>query len=388
MKHNLKKAIDMISKWEGLRLKAYLDPVKIWTIGYGTTYYPDGKKVKKGDVITKEQARDFLLDHVEDDVVPALDRLIKVDLNENQYNALVSFVYNIGVGAFTLSTMLQKLNANDIFGAAKEFPRWNKGTINKIKQVIPGLTNRRSDERKLFESPVEGAVVDEKDSTLMSIIKSIIEKIVDWFFAPKDSGSSVAEEILKRNKLINKDALIEALKWKDDSRILNKDYIFLVDMTMYDYEKRGHLINMRDYSSLSTLCAHGKKSDPDQDDKATEFSNVSGSNKSSLGAMRIGERYSSSKKKTGSKAAFRISRRIDGLEVGKNDKVRERAIVWHDAFYVTLERARTKSVGDSLGCFVLPYEFMEEHDSKVENILLYNYYKQKGDYNDHTRKSI
>ena len=134
---------------EGLRLTAYPDPGSRdgtpWTIGYGHT-----KGVRKGQTITKRQAEEFLTQDLkvyED----AVNRLVKVPLTQNQFDALLSFVYNIGIGAFTHSTLLRVLNRGEYALASKQFPRWNK---NDGKEMV-GLTNRRAEEKALFDSTSE-----------------------------------------------------------------------------------------------------------------------------------------------------------------------------------------------------------------------------------------
>ena len=126
---------------EGLRLKAYLDTGGVWTIGYGHT----GPEVVKGLTITMEQAEALLTEDLrtaEDHVNSA----VKVKLTQNQFDALVSFVYNIGGGAFKESTLLRLLNAGDYEGAANQLPRWVKDN----GRLIDGLVNRRREERELF----------------------------------------------------------------------------------------------------------------------------------------------------------------------------------------------------------------------------------------------
>lgn len=368
---NIQKAIDLIKKWEGFRSKAYLDPVGIPTIGYGTIQYPNGQKVKMGDVITEASAEHYLKEHIETDVIPPVDRLIKVDLNDNQYSAIVSFTYNLGSGNLSSSTLLKKLNNKDYIGAAKEFDRWVYAGGKKLK----GLVNRRKEERALFEEPIEK--IEPSNDEFKTEAKTFLEKLIvtildfiDYIIYGNKKEKSTRELILEKNKDLNPKALDEALNWKDHESITNKDYIAVVDMTKYDYEKRFTLINMKDFTSMNTWSAHGSKSDPDKDGKPNHFSNVSGSNKSSLGAMVIGEEYVSSKRKS---TSFRISRRIRGLEKGKNDNVLERGIVLHDADYVNPERAKAKNVGDSLGCFVLYYPVLQDINDKVEGILLYCY---------------
>lgn len=146
------KCIDLVAGFEGLRLDAYLDPVGIPTIGYGTIRYPDGTRVRLGDRISGTDAEAFL--HLELEVMAKdVARLVGgVSLNQNQFDALVSFTYNVGAGAFGGSTLLEKLKQADFGGAASEFGRWNKGTIYGEKRVLPGLTTRRTTEQALFEN--------------------------------------------------------------------------------------------------------------------------------------------------------------------------------------------------------------------------------------------
>lgn len=141
--------ITLIKKWEGCKLNAYLDSGGVWTIGYGTTFYPDGTRVKEGDTCTQEQADAWLHGHVNDLVFELLNE-VKVTLNANQIKALVCFIYNIGMGAFKKSTMLRLINDGKVLEASEQFIRWNKD--NGV--VVPGLTNRRLDEKKLFNTPV------------------------------------------------------------------------------------------------------------------------------------------------------------------------------------------------------------------------------------------
>lgn len=163
------RAVDMVKRFEGLRLQAYKDPAGVPTIGYGTTVYPDGDKVRLGESITQSEATEFLAFDCSR-FAKAVTGLVKgVALNQNQFDALVSFVYNIGIGAFRESTMLDKLTAKDIKGAAAEFPRWNKATVpvttvvkgvkktTRVKKVLPGLVKRRAAERALFETAAKPA---------------------------------------------------------------------------------------------------------------------------------------------------------------------------------------------------------------------------------------
>lgn len=134
--------LNLIKDFEGCRLKAYLCPAGVWTIGYGHT-----QGVKPDMVINQLQAERFLrqdLKRFED----AVTSLVKVPITPNQFSALVSFTYNVGTGALYDSTLLRKLNKEDYKGAANEFLRWNKAG----GKVLPGLTRRRLAEKDLFES--------------------------------------------------------------------------------------------------------------------------------------------------------------------------------------------------------------------------------------------
>lgn len=133
---------------EGLRLKAYRCSANKWTIGWGHT-----KTVKQGMVITQKQAEALFVS----DVMPiedAMARLIKVTINQNQYDAIVSFIFNIGITAFAASTLLSLLNARQFTQAAEQFMRWNKIKDGEKVKIDKGLTNRRALEKELFLSPV------------------------------------------------------------------------------------------------------------------------------------------------------------------------------------------------------------------------------------------
>ena len=134
------EGIELIKRHESLRLNAYLDPVGIPTIGYGHT-----KDVLLGDVITKEEAERLLIE----DLVTVENEINShnLNINQNQFDALASFVYNVGVGNFRSSTLLKRLKANpndpDI---ANQFKRWVYGG----GKVLPGLVRRRNEEAKLY----------------------------------------------------------------------------------------------------------------------------------------------------------------------------------------------------------------------------------------------
>lgn len=134
--------IGFIRSHEGCKLAAYLDGGGVWTIGVGHT-----KGVEKGQTITQEQADKFLADDLAP-VESCINGHVTAQLNQNQFDALASFVFNVGEAAFTGSTLLKKLNAGDYTGAANEFPKWDHD--NGV--VVQGLLNRRLDEQALFLS--------------------------------------------------------------------------------------------------------------------------------------------------------------------------------------------------------------------------------------------
>lgn len=137
--------ISLISSFEDTKLKAYDDGVGVWTIGTGTVIYQNGVKVKKGDVCTVEQAKTYFT-HDLKQFEKTVNDSVKVDLTQNQFDALVSLTYNIGSAAFKNSTLLKKLNAKDHVGAADQFLVWNRGG----GKVLNGLVRRREAERALF----------------------------------------------------------------------------------------------------------------------------------------------------------------------------------------------------------------------------------------------
>lgn len=134
------KGIEFIKRHEGFRARAYKCPAGVWTIGYGHT-----RGVNNGDVITKEQGERFLIRDLQ-----TAEREVNshgLIINQNQFDALVSFVFNVGVGNFSRSTLLRKLkvNTNDST-ISYEFSRWKNGG----GKVLPGLVKRRKEESELY----------------------------------------------------------------------------------------------------------------------------------------------------------------------------------------------------------------------------------------------
>jgi len=137
----------LITDFEGLILHPYLDQVKVPTIGYGSTYYLDGRRVTMIDKsITKKEAYDMFKE-IADRFAKAVKKGLKKEVNQNQFNALVSLAYNIGTGAFLGSTLLGKVNVNPNDPSINfEFKRWNKAG----GQVLNGLSKRRNQESEIY----------------------------------------------------------------------------------------------------------------------------------------------------------------------------------------------------------------------------------------------
>lgn len=134
--------INLIKRFEGCRLKAYKCPAAIWTIGYGTTRYPDGKPVKEGEEISLYRAESLLTYDVN-----KFASQIKVNVNQNQFDALVCFAYNVGIGAFNGSTLKKLVVANPGDELIRnQFMRW----VAKGSAYTKGLTIRRTAEADLY----------------------------------------------------------------------------------------------------------------------------------------------------------------------------------------------------------------------------------------------
>ncbi|MCO5936141.1 lysozyme [Mucilaginibacter sp. RB4R14] len=149
-----KRGIAVIKNFEGLRLNAYQDIAGVWTIGYGSTRYNDGKPVKPRDILANEAQAETLLKCTLTNYVNAVNKGASVHLSQDQFDALVSFIYNVGTGVVRSSTLFKKLNAGNYRGAADQFLLWNKITDPHTgkKVVSKTLTQRREEERALFLS--------------------------------------------------------------------------------------------------------------------------------------------------------------------------------------------------------------------------------------------
>lgn len=146
---------EAIMKHEGVKLNAYPDPATggaPWTIGVGHTSAAGAPKVVKGMKITLRDAEDILSRDLKV-FESAVNKAVKVPINQNEFDALVSLAFNIGASSFSKSTLVKRLNAGDRKGAADQFLVWNKAA----GKVMKGLTNRRQSERALFLKPVKAA---------------------------------------------------------------------------------------------------------------------------------------------------------------------------------------------------------------------------------------
>lgn len=175
-----KDCLDLIKSFEGYHKRladgsaaAYLDPVNVPTIGWGTIRYPDGKAVRLGDVRTEAQCTQYLAHEVEGKAA-AVEKLVKVPLTQSMFDALVSFAYNVGTGALADSTLLRVLNAGNYEGAGQQLLVWNKGG----GRVLPGLVRRRDAEMALFfrDGKSAGGAPPAKPTTIVAVSGTYLKK--------------------------------------------------------------------------------------------------------------------------------------------------------------------------------------------------------------------
>lgn len=143
--------IRLIQEFEGLRLTSYLCSAGVPTIGYGSTFYADGTKVKLKETITRDEANKLLKDTLKGFEGSVIGLLNKTKVNQNQFDALVSFTFNLGAGNLAKSQLLRfiKANPNDPKIAA-EFAKWNRAG----GEVSTGLVRRRKKEAQLYFTPI------------------------------------------------------------------------------------------------------------------------------------------------------------------------------------------------------------------------------------------
>ncbi len=171
-----------ITEREGNKLTAYKDSVGVWTVGVGHSSAAGAPKVVPGMKITAAQSDEILSRDLKL-FEGAVNKVVKVPLNQNEFDALVSLAFNIGSKAFAGSTLVRKLNAGDRKGAAAEFAKWNKAD----GRTLAGLTSRRKSEREQFLKPVKAAPI-------MKLMETPVAKMA---ISLGDIGPLVAE--LKRN---------------------------------------------------------------------------------------------------------------------------------------------------------------------------------------------
>jgi GH24 family phage-related lysozyme (muramidase) len=168
------RTIELIKEFEGCELTAYQDIVGIWTIGYGTTAAAGlGIEPRAGMKITQAQAEE-LLERAVDDFGAQVAKLITVPVTQNEFGALVSLSYNIGVGAFSKSTVLRELNSGNKASAGSAFHMWNKAGGN----VVNGLVRRRELEHKLFGTPDPAPVARAQEAVSSPAQGSILALII------------------------------------------------------------------------------------------------------------------------------------------------------------------------------------------------------------------
>jgi lysozyme len=184
----------IIRKYEGFRDEAYLDPVGVPTIGYGTTIYSNGQPVRMGDTISLGEAEGELKFECDEVAGRLAEHLDGVVLNQNQADALISFCYNLGVGALLGSTLLKRLKAGNLTAAADEFLQWNKATIRGVKTVLEGLSSRRADERALFvSSTAEGKPILASVSPAENVVRAV---------GYRDGNANVVVALAKDNSVV------------------------------------------------------------------------------------------------------------------------------------------------------------------------------------------
>jgi len=150
--------IGLIRRFEGLELESYQDIAGVWTIGHGHT-----ETAGPNQRINEREAEELL----RRDLAPrerAVEQLVSVGLNQNEFDALVSFIFNVGANAFKTSTARKRLNRNDRIGAGEALTWWNKATVSGVLREVRGLTRRRAAEKALFLTPVNPPIVNKPEN--------------------------------------------------------------------------------------------------------------------------------------------------------------------------------------------------------------------------------
>lgn len=151
-----KKGLDLIKKYEGFRNAAYLCPANVATIGFGSTFYEDGSSVTLQDEPITRARAEQLLKNVLNKFEEEVNYSVTTKINQNQFDALVSFIYNIGTINYLCSTLLKRINKNpNDENISFQFKRWNKARVNGKLTVLKGLKRRRNEEAFLYFTPIE-----------------------------------------------------------------------------------------------------------------------------------------------------------------------------------------------------------------------------------------
>lgn len=200
-----KTGVDLVAKYEGFVDHAYQDVVGVWTIGFGHT-----SGVRKGQKITREDALELLQEELQD-YADGMDKLVTVPLNQNQYDALTSFVYNLGVGSLKSSTLLRLLNAGSYGAAAVEFTKWNKAG----GRVLAGLTRRRNEEKALFLKPIPkpaypGLIKQGSTGVNVMTVQAKVGAVADGIFGSGTKAKVMAFQ--KAHKLVA-DGIVGKVTW-------------------------------------------------------------------------------------------------------------------------------------------------------------------------------
>lgn len=187
-----------IQAFEGLRLVAYkaVPTEKYYTIGYG--HY--GSDVKEGMRINKSTADELFIKDVAR-FEKAVNDFVKIDLNQNMFDALVSFSYNVGTAGFANSTLLKKLNKGDYLGASKEFAKWNRSG----GKILNGLVRRRAMELELFRKPVPQKKAPAKEQAKREYY--VVKNGDNLSYIAKKFNTTVGKLLYLNNKIKNPDVI-------------------------------------------------------------------------------------------------------------------------------------------------------------------------------------
>lgn len=196
-----KTCLVLVQKWEGFYTNAYLCPAGVWTVGYGTTVWPNGVRVKKGDKITREEASKLLEKQVNEHA-SSIAQYVKVPLNQNQYDALASFQYNLGRHILKGSYLLKYLNAKQWDKAANSMMQYCKARNPKTKQleVLRGLQNRRKEEVALFLKPA-ATVVQTKEDDEMVFSSPTLEASIKALLKNKSKQKDLIDKAIDANAI-------------------------------------------------------------------------------------------------------------------------------------------------------------------------------------------